>query len=164
MPMMSPNDPVVVRTASTPSQAKVFVALLQAEGIPAYIEGDSLTDEFAASRRLMNLLGVNVLVPASERERAAEILANVELPAGELEAQALAAAPEIAAAMQAKLAAPPPPPQRPSLFWPVLAVGAIALAVVFFCLWQSERNRHHRTYGRFLEWLMEGGSDGYREK
>lgn len=172
---MPPKDPVVVRTASTPSQAKVFVTLLQAEGIPAYIEGDSLTDEFAASQRLMNLLGVKVLVPASELARAAEILAVVELPEGELEAQALAAAPEIAAADAARLAVPPPAVQKPSRFWLLLAVGSMALAILFFALWQHERERYQSTYewyhdlaiagdsgaGKKSPWLTEPIADGF---
>lgn len=62
-PLMS-----VVRTANSPDQAKMFVALLQAEGIPAHVDGDGLVDEFVTSRRMMNLTGVKVLVPTSSLE------------------------------------------------------------------------------------------------
>jgi hypothetical protein len=80
----------VARTASTPAEAKVFAAMLQAEGIPARIEGDSLVDEFAASRRLMNLIGTRVMVPTSSLERAKEILQPAEIDLDELTRQALA--------------------------------------------------------------------------
>ena len=81
---------IVIRTAATPAAAKVLVALLQAEGIPASVDGDSLADEVAMSTRLMNLAGVRVRIPAAARERAEEILANVAVPDDELEAQAIA--------------------------------------------------------------------------
>jgi predicted methyltransferase MtxX (methanogen marker protein 4) len=85
-PLMS-----VVRTADSPDQAKMFVALLQAEGIPAHIDGDGLADEFMTSRRLMNLAGVKVLVPTSSLVRARDLLAPVEIDEAELERQALEA-------------------------------------------------------------------------
>jgi hypothetical protein len=88
----------VVRVAATPAQAKVFVAMLQAEGIPARVDGDSLADEFAASRRLMNLMGTRVMVPTSSLAQAAEILQPAEVDAEELTRQALAASPEVAPA------------------------------------------------------------------
>ena len=37
----------VVKVATTAAQAKLFAALLQAEGIPAQVDGDSLADEVA---------------------------------------------------------------------------------------------------------------------
>jgi hypothetical protein len=118
----------VVRVATTPGQAKVFVALLQAQGIPAYVEGDSLTDEFAASRRLLNLIGTEVKVPTASLERAREILTSVESDPAELEQQALAAA-------DGEVPIPPPPPQPPPVHsrWPL--VLAISAAVVFLGLW-----------------------------
>ena len=59
----------LARVASTPAQAKIFVAMLAAEGIPARVDGDSLVDEFAASQRLMNLVGTRVMVPTSALQR-----------------------------------------------------------------------------------------------
>ena len=50
---MTPPIATVVRVAATPAEAKVIVARLAAEGIPAHIDGDSLSDEVAVSRRLM---------------------------------------------------------------------------------------------------------------
>lgn len=83
----------VVRTAQTPEQAKVFVAMLMAEGIPARTDGESLADEFATSRRLMNLLGTKVMVPTQSLERAREILQPPAVDPEELARQALAEAP-----------------------------------------------------------------------
>jgi len=122
----------VVRVAATPDQAKVFVALLQAEGIPAYSEGDMLADEVAVSRRLMNVGGTRVLVPSASLERAREILGNAEVDPAELEQQALAAA-------DAEHLPEPPQPEPPvsarTLRW-ALVVASVA-AVVFLCLWLS---------------------------
>lgn len=120
-----------VRVAATPEQAKVFVALLRAEGIPAHVDGDSLADEFALSRRLMNLQGVRVMVPTASLERAREILATEAIDETELEQQALAAeAPE--RSVPSVFAAQPPRGKNP-LLWPF--VGACGVAVVFFVLW-----------------------------
>lgn len=151
---MPPSDAVVVRTAQTPAQAQIFVALLQSEGIPAFVEGGSLTDEYAASRRLMNLMGVRVMVPASERERALEVLTGAEVPADELEAQALAAAPEVTAASAGPRAAPAP--AKASMLWPLLALGGLVLAVVFFGLWQDAHDRFQRTFGWYDDAAKKG--------
>jgi hypothetical protein len=113
----------VAAVAATAAQAKVFVALLAAEGIPAHTDGDSLTDEFAASRRLMNLMGTKVLVPTPSLERAREILQPSDVDAEELTRQALAAGPA-------------EPPSRPIeradsaaavKLWLVAATGALLL-------------------------------------
>lgn len=127
------TDPIasVVRVAATPEQAKIFVAMLQAEGIPATVEGDSLADEFAMSRRLMNLGGTRVMVPTSSLARAREILDVGDVDAADLEAQALAADPLVAAAAAAR----PVPPPRPVPWFLLCACGA---AVVFLGLWLSE--------------------------
>ncbi|HLQ38645.1 MAG TPA: hypothetical protein VK348_12630 [Planctomycetota bacterium] len=129
---------MVVRTATTPAEARVLVALLQAEGIPAHVDGDSLSDEVAVSRRLMNLNGVRVQVPADLHARALEILANCKVDDTELEQQALSAAdPESE-----------PPPTRPATGLGharnlALLVTSIA-AVLFFCLWMAQRERDAR--------------------
>ena len=84
---------MVAKIATTPDHAKVLAALLQAEGIPAYVAGQGLADEFAMSQRLMNSEGVRVLVPAGSLEAAQEILQDCAIDDAELTAQALAAAP-----------------------------------------------------------------------
>lgn len=85
-PLMS-----VVRVANSPEQAKMFAALLQGEGIPAHVDGDGLVDEFATSRRMMNLVSVRVLVPTACLVRAMDLLGPVEIDEAELERQALEA-------------------------------------------------------------------------
>lgn len=122
----------VVRIAATPQQAHLFVALLQAEGIPAHVDGDSLADEVAMSRKLMNLAGTRVLVPTACLERAREVLGDAGVDERELEAQALAAeAPESEAPQ------PPPADARRRNVWPLLL--AIATAAGFCALWLDTR-------------------------
>ena len=94
----------VARIAQTPAQAKIFVASLMAAGIPARVEGDSLADEYAASRRLLNLMGTRVMVPTQSLERAREILQPVAIDPEELARQALEAAPVDATAPGTALA------------------------------------------------------------
>lgn len=73
------SDPIsaVVKTATTPEQAKLFVATLKAAGIPAFTDG-VLQDEFAVSQRMMNLISVKVMVPCNALERATEVLAKFD--------------------------------------------------------------------------------------
>lgn len=129
----------VVCTAATPAQAKILVAMLQAEGIPARTDGEHLTDEFAASRRLLNLLGTRVFVPTASLERAREIVQPIAIEPDELERQALAAAPE----------PPAPGPTGPGSggrpgaaghlwLWLLLALGA---AAVMATLWLEARSQ-----------------------
>lgn len=119
----------MVKVAATPEQAKVFVALLQAEGIPASIEGDSLADEVAVSRRMLNLNGTRVMVPTASLERAREILGAAQIDEDELTAQALAASDPEQAAPERQAGPAAVGPSR----WPlVVATGA---AVLFFVLW-----------------------------
>ncbi len=124
---MSEPIATVVKIAATPVQAKLFVAMLQAEGIPAHVDGDSLADELALSRRLMNLQGVRVLVPTASLERAKTILAGADVSVDDLEEQALAAA------SSEREPTPRTEPRRSSIDWRLLVVSAIA--VVFGGLW-----------------------------
>ena len=89
---MSTPIAALAKAAATPEQAKVWVAMLQANGIPAHVDGESLVDEYAISRRLMNLLGVNVMVPSNCVAQAREILQPAEIDSEELTRQAMAAA------------------------------------------------------------------------
>ncbi len=119
----------VVRVAATPEQAKILVAQLQGAGIPAFVEGDSLADEVAVSRRLMNLGGTRIMVPTASLARAQEVLAAVSVGPGELEAQALAApAPET----------PPSPRVAAPRGTPWWSIGATLAALLFLLLWLGE--------------------------
>ena len=82
----------VVRVATSPEQAQVFAALLQGAGIPAFVEGSGLADEFAVSRRMLNQQSVRVYVPTASLEQAREVLGEVHVDDDELERQALEAA------------------------------------------------------------------------
>lgn len=128
--MSSEGSPVVVRTAATPAEAKVLAAILQAEGIPAIVDGESLADEIAISRRVMNLNGVQIRVPAAALERAREILGAAQVDPDELERQALAAeSPET----------PPSSQPRGALIpWPLATAIAAAAAMLCFVLWQQD--------------------------
>jgi hypothetical protein len=138
---MSKPIETVVRVASTPSQAQIFVAMLQAEGIPARIEGDSLTDEFAASRRLMNLMGTKVMVPTSSLERAREILQPTAVDPVELEREALAADPGHTPHTTTTTRAMPPQPTdaaaKGSSITGLLLLLTTGAAVLFAFLWQK---------------------------
>jgi hypothetical protein len=134
---MSDPNTVVVKIASSPAQAKIFVALLQGEGIPAFVDGDSLSDEFAMSRKLMNLAGVKVMVPKSSLEQAKKALEATDIDAGELERQALAAGDRGERVEREAPTRQPPPPG--SIARPAALIG-IAAAFVFFLLWQNAAN------------------------
>jgi Putative prokaryotic signal transducing protein len=115
--------------ASTVAEAQVLAAILQGEGIPAYVEGALLADEFATSRRLVNAIGARVLVPADCAARAQEILAAEKPTDDELAAQALAAE---------SAESPPlpttPPRQRPRPSPRLVIVGWLLLPLVLWLL------------------------------
>ena len=131
---MSNTGPVLARVASTAAEAKVLVALLRGEGIEATVDGDSLADEIAVSRRMMNLNGVQILVPAAQLEQARAFLADTAVPQDELEAQALAAPAEVGPAPAAAAAAPAPRRRRLLPYLIVLGV-ALLLALWVVALW-----------------------------
>ena len=145
----------VVKVAATPAQAKILAALLQAEGIPATIDGDSLADEVAVSRRMLNLNGTRVMVPTSSLERAREILAAAQVDEAELEAQALAAdSPE----REEPVVRSNPPSARRRV-WPLFVTTAAA--VTFLALWLSEVNA--RTSAERDGFRLEATDKGMRE-
>lgn len=145
---MTPPISSVVRVAKSPEQAKIFVALLAGEGIPAHIEGEGLTDEFAMSRRMVNLVAVRVMVPTTSLERARDLLAEAQVEDSELERQALAAdAIEAPPEPQPTWPRPAEAPPRRS-HWPLIV--AIAAAAVFFALWMREAERRLDTEDPFF--------------
>jgi len=89
---MSEPISTVVKVASTPEQAKIFVAMLRNEGIPAFTDGHLTQDEFAMSQRLMNQLGCRVLVPTAAVDKAREILESTDVDQDELMRQAMESA------------------------------------------------------------------------
>lgn len=68
-------DLVVVKHSSDPATARVFVQILIAEGIPAFVNGTELMDEFAMSQKLLGNLVCDVQVPRDLEERARSVLA-----------------------------------------------------------------------------------------
>ena len=116
----------IVRVANTAAEAKVLVAILQAEGIPAYVDSASLADEFAMARQMMNLQGVQVRVPEGAVERAREVLANAQVDDADLEAQALAAAPEPVLASAT--------PAGSGVTWWALALVVLAGGIILFAV------------------------------
>lgn len=90
---MSDAGPIesLLCVASTPGEAKALLATLMASGIPARTDGDALADEYAASMRLMNLLGCKVYVPTASLAEARAIVAPAPVDVDELTRHALAA-------------------------------------------------------------------------
>ncbi len=68
-------DLVPFHTARTPFEARVIVAVLEDAGIPAYVAGGALTDEFALSQQLLNVQGVCVQVRRPDLAAATAALA-----------------------------------------------------------------------------------------
>ena len=69
---------VVLMTTSNPNEARVIQAVLSAAGIEAVVEGENLSDEWAASQRLLGGVGCAVKVPASQHEEAKTALAKAK--------------------------------------------------------------------------------------
>lgn len=73
---MSDNKaPVVLDTYPNPFIAETLVGILKDEGVPAFVDGANLTDEFATSQRAMGALSVRVFVPGDRLEDARKIIA-----------------------------------------------------------------------------------------
>ena len=82
---MSETDVVTVATARSPFQARVLAGILDGAGIPCYVAGQMLTDEFAMSQTLMNLQRVDVQVPGSRVDDALEALAAARAAGAQLD-------------------------------------------------------------------------------
>ena len=135
------TDPIssVVAVAANSDEAKLMVAWLRAEDIPAFTDPDSAADEFAMSQRLMNLTSVKVMVPTSQLERAREILdRRGTIDREEVSQQAVAAAgpeceqesPQVKRATGGSSWLP----------W-VWAIAATLLAILFLVQWLDTRQR-----------------------
>lgn len=130
------NEPICIHVARNPIDAKIVVAMLQGEGIPAYAEGDMPNDTFSLSQQMLNLRGTRIIVPASSRELAASILANARtIDDAELAAQALAAVDEPGETSTPLFRAPAPsqatatPPPLAATSWGIgrLLLGALGV-------------------------------------
>ena len=60
--MADMNDPVALDSFPNPFVADLVVQILKSAGIPSYVEGGSLADEYAASQRLLGGMGSIVYV------------------------------------------------------------------------------------------------------
>ena len=69
---------VVFHTARTAFEASVIAGVLEDAGIPSYVAGNALTDEWAASQRLMGAQGVEIQVRESDRDAALRALATAK--------------------------------------------------------------------------------------
>jgi len=76
---------------ATPARAKALLATLMAAGVPARTDGEALADEYAASMRLLNLLGTKVYVPTASLALARTITQPQAVDDDELTRLALAA-------------------------------------------------------------------------
>lgn len=65
--------------------AEVVVGILKDEGVAAFVQGENLQDEFAASQRLIGNIGTTIFVPEDSLARAQEVLAAAR-EEGKLEA------------------------------------------------------------------------------
>ena len=65
---------VPMERVSSPQIAALVAQILKDAGVPAYVAGSLLQDEWAMSQKAMGLLGVEVQVPAEYLDEAREIL------------------------------------------------------------------------------------------
>ena len=78
-----PLDLVDLHVARTPFEAQVIAGVLRSAGVPAYVAGAQLTDEWAISQTLANLRSCDITVRRVDLERARDALAEAKR-AGEL--------------------------------------------------------------------------------
>jgi len=72
-----PEEIVVLERAPSTVIAEMIVSALQSAGIPAYVKGKFLQDEWAVSQRVLGLSGVEIQVSRSRLEEAKELLAEM---------------------------------------------------------------------------------------
>jgi hypothetical protein len=151
--------PVCVLVAKTPAEAAVVVGLLRGAGIPATVEGSSLADELAVSRRMLNLVGTHVLVPASSEYLAREVIAAGREAGSQphFDEEALDAAAAPAVEQPAPAPALQPPARRGgTLAWAIVATIA---AIGFAWEWLDTRAQIRELAGGGGGVLMEWSGD-----
>ncbi|MEZ5963256.1 MAG: hypothetical protein R3F56_05350 [Planctomycetota bacterium] len=141
----------VFETAATPLEAELIAGIVREAGIPAFVTGSMLADEFALSQRLMHLGSITIQVPRHRLRDAAAAIEEARAGAIDLEDAASAtAAREPASATPASVAARTGDPgrragpQRPAARersgpgW--ILTGSLAIAAVaFLSLWLDTR-------------------------
>ena len=159
------NDPhatklVVVETAKSPFEAQVIAAVLRGAGVPVYIGGSMLTDEFAASQRLMGLGGVRVQVPGDQLENARRALVEAREVGVDLDEAFDASLAETDEGEQEAMPAPESEAPRSGLTIGRLATGLLLLlsGLLLGALWTANR-RLDPDYGPFL---YEASTQGHR--
>jgi hypothetical protein len=76
VPEESPDEAVFLERAPSPTVAGLWVSMLEAAGIMAYVPGTYLADDWAISQRVMGNLGADVFVPRSRLAEARSIIAK----------------------------------------------------------------------------------------
>lgn len=77
------SDLVTLESFSNAAIAQLVAGLLRDAGIPVYISGSQLQDEWAISQKLMGFLSSELQVPRDRLPEAREILASVRASAAE---------------------------------------------------------------------------------
>ena len=77
-PMVEHPEITIVHTAKSAFEAEVIAGVLREAGIPVYVAGQHLQDEFALSQMLANLLHIQIQVPADRADDARKALAAAD--------------------------------------------------------------------------------------
>jgi membrane protease YdiL (CAAX protease family) len=129
----SADEFTLLARAPSPAIADLWVSLLEAGGIHAYVPGTFLADDWAASQRVMGNIGADVFVPRGRLKEARGIVAQHPIDAGsepepmveDLDAELPAAAPAPAPPLAA-------PRSRRSLLFEILAVCGVIVVPIYF--------------------------------
>jgi hypothetical protein len=68
----------VLHTAKNAFEAQVIAGVLREAGIPCYVAGQSLQDEFALSQILAGVLSIEIQVPADRLDEAMRVLTEAD--------------------------------------------------------------------------------------
>ncbi len=144
---------VTFHTARSPLDAELIASVLREAGIPTYVEGSQLSDEFAISQRLMGLNSVRIQVPRERLRDAEAAVAEAHEGSGDVDAAAAAFVTEDAPPSA------PPVAASPRRGW-LLPVGLGIAALTFLVRWLDTRAELRYTQQAGLTFLdPEGGDD-----
>src|SRR5262245_302695 len=148
MSRMDGATTALLHQARTPAEAQGRGAMLRGAGSGARVRDDLRAAEFAVSQRLMNQVGVRILVPTAQLDDARAILAESRsIGDDELTAQAVAAT-----GAEASESERPPAPATSAKGATLAAVAAALLALLFFCLWMDTRQRLRESFDPLVAW------------